>query len=363
MMTTDDDHFSDNYVEAKRKFLDGAKRCSAATESFLLPTVKGPGGEDLEVHLATLGSAHADRVLMIVSGTHGVEGYAGSACQTYLLRSAPLAMTQCARIVFVHAINPYGFAYNRRTTEDNIDLNRNFIDFSRPRPLNEHYCEYARRFLPCSGDHASYQAAQARLEREAELRGGYQAIKKVLQPGQYIDPDGLYFGGERPCWSNTIFRRICHEYFAPARRAAVLDIHTGLGTHGVGEFIFMNPDLFNKWAGLFPGPTSYAGGQTSVSAGVQGALVTAALHAVSEATAIGGALEFGTVSTRDNTRSMIFENWAHRFLYPDDPLRQESSQQLKETYFCDADSWKQSVLQRFREVTDRLCDFLVTDQN
>jgi predicted deacylase len=300
---------------------------------------------------------------MIVSGTHGVEGYAGSACQTNLLRTTPHALTLSVRIVLVHAINPYGFAHDRRTTEDNIDLNRNFIDFSQPPPLNEHYTEYARQFLPCSEDHASFQAAQARLETEAERRGGYQAVKKALQPGQYLDPFGLYYGGKEPCWSNTVFRRICHDHLAPARRAAVLDIHTGLGGNGVGEFIFMTPDLFNKWADLLPTPTSCAGVQASVSAGVQGSLVNAALRTASDATIIGGALEFGTVSTRENTRSMILENWAHRFLAPNDPLRQESSQQLKATYFCDTDSWKQSVLQRFREVTERLCDFLVSDQS
>jgi hypothetical protein len=30
-------------------------------------------------------------------------------------------------IVFVHALNPFGFKHHRRVNEDNVDLNRNFL--------------------------------------------------------------------------------------------------------------------------------------------------------------------------------------------------------------------------------------------
>lgn len=30
--------------------------------------------------------------------------------------------------MFIHALNPYGFATNRRVNEDNIDINRNLLD-------------------------------------------------------------------------------------------------------------------------------------------------------------------------------------------------------------------------------------------
>ncbi|MEJ0064575.1 MAG: DUF2817 domain-containing protein [Caulobacteraceae bacterium] len=43
----------------------------------------------------------------------------------------------------IHAINPYGFAWLRRVTEENIDLNRNWIDFSQPPPANPGYDELA----------------------------------------------------------------------------------------------------------------------------------------------------------------------------------------------------------------------------
>jgi hypothetical protein len=34
-------------------------------------------------------------------------------------------------VVFVHALNPYGMAWLRRVNENNIDLNRNFMEFEK----------------------------------------------------------------------------------------------------------------------------------------------------------------------------------------------------------------------------------------
>ena len=44
-------------------------------------------------------------------------------------------------IVLLHASNPYGFAWGRRVNEDNVDLNRNFVDFDAPLPENPGYNE------------------------------------------------------------------------------------------------------------------------------------------------------------------------------------------------------------------------------
>jgi hypothetical protein len=337
-----------------------AQSRSATIKSFLHPSMRGPAGEDLAVDVAVLGNGAASRVLMIVSGTHGVEGYAGSGCQVHFLRSDLCStLLQGLRVILVHAANPYGFAYDRRTNEDNIDLNRNFIDFSSPSPVNSDYCEYSSNFLPSGGTLADYEHALARIDAAARERGGYQFLKKALQPGQYIYPDGLYYGGAGPSWSNTTFMQICRRNIAGARRGAVLDLHTGLGPHGIGELIFMRPDAAAKYAHYFPAPVSCAGGNASVSAGVKGPLVNAACDQMQADMAICCALEFGTVSVEDNTKAMILENWTHRYLAPDHPLYRQSSQRLKETYYCNTATWKASIVDRFYVVVNRLGECLL----
>ena len=355
------DHFSRSYQEARQKFLSAAKIHSAAVESFVHPFARGPAGEDLATDVATFGDQRCGQILMIVSGTHGVEGYAGSGCQTHLLHSDVFReISQSVCTILVHAMNPFGFAYDRRTNEDNIDLNRNFIDFSSELPNNPHYAEYAARFLPQGAALNCHQEAEARLDMEAKEKGGYQFLKKALQPGQYAYPEGLYYGGTGPCWSNTTFMQICRRYLSGATRAAVLDIHTGLGPHGVGELIFMRPDAAQRYAHHFSPPVSHAGGKTSVSAGVKGPLVNAACDEITGEMAICCALEFGTVSVEDNTKAMIFENWTHRYLSPNDPLYQQSSQRLRRTYYCETPSWQQSVIDRSTEIIGQLHDRLLT---
>lgn len=354
-------HFSATYREARQKFLKAARCVGATVESHCHPHSHGPEGEELAVDVAMLGDANSGRVLAIVSGTHGVEGYAGSACQCSLLESnlmPELAAVSC--LVLVHAINPYGFAYLRRTNEENVDLNRNFVNFSAPLPKNEQYLEYARSFLPNAGALEDYLMARARLEQEANARGGYQFLKKALQPGQYEFAHGLYYGGSAPAWSNGVFRQICQRTFAGARCAALLDIHTGLGPPGVGEVIFLSTAAAEKYQQLVTPPVSCAGSGRSVSAKVVGSLVSAASDHMPAETAMCCALEFGTVSLRENVEATILENWAHQYCAADDSLRQESSKRFKDAYYRDDPLWQDSVINRSHEVVSCLQTFLLS---
>src|SRR5205085_1802617 len=76
-----------------------------------------------------VGGAAASKGLVLVSGTHGVEGFLGSACQTGWLRGDAFRVPNDTAVILVHALNPYGFAWCRRVTHENVDLNRNFLDY------------------------------------------------------------------------------------------------------------------------------------------------------------------------------------------------------------------------------------------
>jgi hypothetical protein len=94
------------------------------------------------------GPADADKLLIVSSACHGVEGYCGSGVQVFALHDAewrPRRATQGVAVLYIHALNPYGFSHIRRTTHENVDLNRNFHDFSQPLPVNEAY----RELHPC----------------------------------------------------------------------------------------------------------------------------------------------------------------------------------------------------------------------
>jgi len=47
-----------------------------------------------------------------------------------------------------HLSASYGFSRSQRTNEDNVDLNRNFVDFSMPLPKNPGYQRFHGLLVP-----------------------------------------------------------------------------------------------------------------------------------------------------------------------------------------------------------------------
>lgn len=105
--------FSRDYVQARERF----RVATAGMESGHFPV-----DDDHSIDWAWAGPSDARRVLLYTSGLHGVEGFGGGAAQ---LEALTLERGEEA-ILFVHALNPWGWANLRRVNEANVDLNRNF---------------------------------------------------------------------------------------------------------------------------------------------------------------------------------------------------------------------------------------------
>ena len=69
------------YEQARDRFLAEARECGATVDSYLHPRA-GLDGEELAIDVARLGPDDATDVVLVVSGTHGVEGFCGSALQS-----------------------------------------------------------------------------------------------------------------------------------------------------------------------------------------------------------------------------------------------------------------------------------------
>lgn len=134
------DFFSGSYLEARALFIQILTDAGARLESYRNPTSTS-GNNELNIDTAYIGPPSAPNVLVLVSGTHGVEGYCGSACQ---IAATTLRMwkelPQDSAVLLIHALNPYGFAHGRRVNEDNVDINRNCVaDFQKASNINRSY--------------------------------------------------------------------------------------------------------------------------------------------------------------------------------------------------------------------------------
>jgi len=143
------DYFARSYDEARDKFLASARSAGARISSYPHPDRRGPAEEELAIDVAILGPVEAEIALLMISGTHGVEGFCGSGCQVgYLTDRLYEALSAGVMSILVHAVNPHGFAWLRRVNEDNVDLNRNFQDFSKPLPDSSAYEELHDILVP-----------------------------------------------------------------------------------------------------------------------------------------------------------------------------------------------------------------------
>ena len=236
------DCFSDSYSEARTKFLAAVEAGGARLLSSHVNPAKGPSGEDCVTDVAWIGPQDASKLLILVSGTHGIEGYAGSGCHTAWLRERwfERTPTKDTAVLLIHAINPHGFAWGRRVNEDNVDLNRNFVDHAKPHPPNPDYVAIAEHIDPTDwaepGLGAHNQAIAKFLNRDR-----HDVMCKAMHGGQYVNAKGIFYGGKQATWSNRLFRQLVAQHGARAKHVAIIDYHTGGGVLGFCD-LFIDDD-------------------------------------------------------------------------------------------------------------------------
>ena len=177
--------YSVDYNMLRQRFLSAARRANAALFEYKHP-LHGPGGENLFTDVAYLGDRNASRKLAILSGTHGVEGQFGSACQAeWLAANNPMKLPADTAIVFIHLINPWGTAWSRRVNEDNIDLNRNFVDWEGAPLRNDQYSKLHEAFVCAEWVGPDRDRADQILSQASQAAGGHTGIAAIVEAGQY----------------------------------------------------------------------------------------------------------------------------------------------------------------------------------
>lgn len=338
--------FSATYAEARPKFLEAAAGAGADLSAWSHPE-HGPDGGELAADVAWIGPRDASAVLVLVSGTHGVEGHCGSGAQVDWLRRGEAArLSPRQAVLLIHAINPFGFAWSRRVTHENVDLNRNFVDFTRPLPENPGYDELAAAIAPDEWTEASRKASRQALRAYAGEHG-YPAMVQALSGGQYRHPRGIFYGGVGETWSRRTLTAIFREHLCEAAHIGVIDYHTGLGPEGFGEPIASagphSPEYARAVAWHGANVTSLSGGD-SVSAKLAGDWLETAPAMIPHAQVTGIALEFGTVDGGQVSEALRADNWLHAH---GDPLSAEGlaiAAQTRAAFYTDTDVWRGMVL-------------------
>lgn len=339
-------HFAGSYAQARRLFLDAAESAGLDVESHVHPLL-GRDGETLAMDVALEGARDARSLLILSSGCHGIEGFCGSGVQHALLSDArwhALLRDSGVAVLYLHALNPYGFSWWRRTTQENVDLNRNFHDFTQPLPANPDYDQIAALVVP------SHWPPTPEVERALAQyieAHGLRAFQQAVTSGQHDHPEGLFYGGRNPTWSNVTLRHVLQSHGQGCARLGWIDLHTGLGPSGVGERIFAGRDdpavLTRARAWWGDGLTSIYDG-SSTSAKLTGLMWMSAEQECPQAECTGMALEYGTEPITEVLDALRADQWLENHPEAGEAQRDAIKRRVLRAFYTDTEAWKEAVL-------------------
>ena len=349
-----EDHFPPDYKTARANFLAACQAADLGTTARVHPGAKTRDGKSLFLDTTTIGPRDAKRALLTISATHGVEGYFGSGAQTGLLREGKLVAPEGAKIVLLHALNPYGFAWDRRVNEDNADINRNFVDHRNP-PVNDAYAALVDWIAPKDMSRDSVKSANAKLKAYADEHGAF-ALQEAISKGQYAFADGMYFGGRKEAWSAAMLRDVFREELRDVKKLVVIDFHTGLGAHGHGEMI--SEDMpgspgYVRAKNIWGGRVCSSEAGESVSAPLNGTIDKAVPGLLPRAEITFAALEAGTSPARDVFNALRRDNWLHCVAGHGHADAEAIRREIRAAFYPDTADWKLMVWKAAEEVVQQ----------
>lgn len=358
--------FSPGYHSDREAFFAALARFEQATgrpvqrHSFTVDA-----SEDLTVSIAEYPAPQPERMLVLVCGIHGVEGYTGSAIIRSLLANVlPALNAETTGLLLVHALNPYGFHHFIRVNRKNVDLNRNCAAHAESLfASHNREFEALRSLLGPSRPYSNSLKHRLRFYvgiGQAIALSGPAALRQATLSGQYVDPRGVFFGGAHVepeiAFFQEIYARIAHTY----PEVLLADLHTGYGVRGQAYPLFgrADSDAFRSYTqgGIKDGSTDKA---YTVNGDLIGYCYKTSKRLRADGTFNGVVVEIGThgLSMRDQLADLqvvIAENQVRHHGAVDDATANTVRANFKELFYPHAESWRKRALDVGVETVKRL---------
>lgn len=299
-----------------------------------------------------------EKVLILTTGEHGVEGCVGSSMQQrfidkYLLRLDP----RTTGLLLVHTINPYGMKHHRRVNANNVDLNRNFLwDASFDPAFNPDYDSISAHLNPSKtitslimGNISFY----ANLVRYIFLMGA-SVLRYTVLVGQYRYPQGLFYGGEDYQEETRTLINLYRQTFSAYDQILHLDMHTGDGPRYQMSLVnsVLETRTSQEFVEKFNYPLVVAANPEEFYA-IQGDMIdyiyALQQHEFPEKKLYATSFEFGTLGDSiygqvGCPRAMIFENRLYWHGAINDDLARQVKHDFEELFNPVADDWRAKAI-------------------
>ncbi len=332
--------YKETYEDSRQAFLDLANASGGEIHSH-----KVPGQFESDLSFETLYfppvSGNKERLLILTSGIHGIEGFAGSALQRYFIANDFFNLKdEKTGILIIHGINPFGFKYEKRVTESNVDLNRNFDVSEELFHLeNPGYAELYP-FLNPKKPYSKFSFYRTAIFYI--LKYGMDSLRKAILKGQYQFPNGIFFGGKSFEPQVSLIRNEVAKIGEGYGKVLLVDLHTGYGKRGKLHLLgdrspFIDQQYMND---VFREHSIDYGQKKDFYAVTGGFTVFMAKLFYGKAKFAGIVFEFGTIDSHKPLGSL------------DSLYRMVNAGQDKETFremfYPRSPKWRKTVMEQFR---------------
>jgi hypothetical protein len=176
-----------------------------------------------------------DKLLVILTGVHGGEAYLGNAQMWTVLSQIEQVNLEKMSVVFVHSLNPFGMKYFKRTTENNIDLNRNFAEDQDFSQFHNQAYEKLHPVLNESAPVEFYGLNNILLLPKLAffiMKESKDKLTQATAGGQYQFPQGIFYGGSKKEPQVQFLISKLKMWAESKSQILLLDLHTGYGERG-----------------------------------------------------------------------------------------------------------------------------------
>jgi hypothetical protein len=357
--------FKDSYEASRALFLTNIRELQKTNPELEHKTLKIPTKtkEDLTTDALYLPpkSGKKERLLILTSGIHGIEGFVGSALQNLFLEENFWQLRdENLGILIIHSLNPYGFKFFRRVSENNVDLNRNFdtgIDLFKIK--NEGYRQVSPLLNPTSPAQSGFidrmkfyfQCAKAIMQYSMD------SLRRAILKGQYEEPQGVFFGGTQFEPQKDLLEKELLAKTLGYGQVLFVDLHTGYGERGrlhlfVDQAPEMDPLYLSK---IFAGHHLDFGKKKNFYEATGGLVVYGAKFFKDKTRFAGIVFEFGTLNSQktlgslDSLYRMVRENQRIHHGAQSKSEYEEINHQFREMFYPSAPEWREAVVTQFRE--------------
>ncbi len=345
--------FSDSYAQATARFRTAADAAGVPLSVYRNPRL-GPDGEALETLACGVGSDDADKVMVLMSGTHGTEALVGAGVQLSILAEPGRLLREGVRLVLIHVINPYGCAWGRYVNEDNVDLMKNLTYGDAITPTPQVFLEFDDALDLAHWGEPGRAERAALARREVVDRWGLESLMDALLRGQSDRPAGYCFNGRGATWSKRVLDTILAERLASAREVVFVDLHTGVGDWGEA-YVMTSGDQVSRATGrAWLGETAHES-MLPMDPPTHATLARFAPGA----RFVSFIIEAGTVTFGDDFReAMAWEMHHHLFGDPRSESARLNTAAFRRFYDPADDDWRRLFFANIQDVLGRIADHL-----